>query len=470
MLGTVLGNYSGVNGIQLNPSAMHNSKSWLDVQLTGGDLFLENNFLYIAKEDYSFLNFFKAGYTLPTHEEDYGTEERNFYWYNNTRRKNVFENIRINGPGAMVIWGKHAFALSTSFRTVTTPHNIPYEFANFAYLGLNYRPQQNILYKDNRPFSMASMAWGELGLSYAYTFYARKFDMFSAGITLKRLFALGGGAVRSNQMHYVVLDDSTVNVINLNAEYGIALPVDYSNNESNLDPLFKGGGFGVDVGVTYQRLRRYHQPSYYSKLCARPYEDYIYRIGISLIDIGGVRFKNNAVKMKIDNRPAYLTNLTPESFNFQSIDQLLDTISYQFYGDTASAYTGDKFTLWLPSALSLQFDYHLRKNIYLNASFIYGFNIGRLSLSRPAQLAITPRYETKWFEANLPLSLYDWSEFRAGLSLRFYFLTIGTEKLAGFFSYSDFTGLDFYFSLKFFLEKGSCRSKGPKGCGNNEYN
>ncbi len=467
MLGTALGNYAGVNSIQLNPSALHNSKSYLDIQLVGADLFLENNYLYMPKEDYRFSNFFKAGYEWPTHAEDYGTEERIFYHYTNNRRKNVFINERVNGPGAMLVWGKHAFALSTGFRTVSSFHNIPYEIANFTYLGLNYRTQHNINYQDNRPFSGATMSWAEIGLSYAYTIYARQYDRISAGITVKRLMGLGGFAAKVRQIDYTVIDDSTVSIKNLDADLGIALPVNYDNMEQNLDPLFKGGGFGFDVGVTYQRLARYHQEAYFSSLCAQPYEDYIYRIGIALIDIGGIRFKNNAVEMKIDNRSSYWDNLS--NFQFRDISQLLDTLSYQFYGDTTSAYTGDKFTLWLPSALSVQFDYHLRKNIYINTSFIYGFNLSKYSLSRPAQLSVTPRFENRWFEANLPVSLYDWSKLRIGLSLRFYFLTIGTEKIAGFLHVSDFTGLDLYVALKFSLDKGSCRSKGPKGCGNGEY-
>jgi hypothetical protein len=31
---------------------------------------------------------------------------------------------------------------------------------------------------------------------------------------------------------------------------------------------------------------------------------------------------------------------------------MMDTISYQFYGDKKTAYTGSSFYMWLPSALS----------------------------------------------------------------------------------------------------------------------
>jgi hypothetical protein len=366
----------------------------------------------------------------------------------------------------MLLWNHHAFALTTSVRSVLSLHNVPYELVNFVYLGLGYQPQHNIRYIDNKPFTISGMAWGEIGFSYAYTFHALGFDQWSAGISVKRLFGFGGMYLHSRQMDYTVLNDSTFRIYNADADGGIALPIDYYNNTPNFNPLFKGGGFGFDVGVTYQRLSRFHQIDYSGSVCGKPYEDYLFRIGVALIDLGGIRFRNNAVKMRIDNKSSYWENVN--SINYSNILTMLDTISYKFYGDTTSAYIDDKFLLWLPSALSVQFDYHLRKNWYFNASLMYGFPLASGSLARPAVISLTPRYETRMFEASLPISLYDWSLPRIGLALRIYGLTIGTENFGGFFSFSDFTGLDLYFSVKLFFNKGNCANKGPAECGSME--
>ena len=69
----------------------------------------------------------------------------------------------------------------------------------------------------------------------------------------------------------------------------------------------------------------------------------------------------------------------------------------------------------------------------------------------------------------MPLSLYNWQLVRLGLALRVYGITIGTDKLGGYFHFSDFTGLDFYLSFKVFFNKGNCRIKGPVHCGGNEF-
>ena len=462
MLGKVLGNYAGVNSIQINPSALHNSKTYFDFELIGADFFLQNNYLYEARKDYRFGHFFQSGYKLPTHPEEYGTEARIFYSSSDKRDKNIFLNLRIDGPSLMLIWGKHAFALTTDFRTVVSAHNVPYEVANFAYLGLNYRPQQNINYKDNYPFRIAEMSWAEIGLTYAYEIYNSGFTKISAGISVKRLFGYAGMYEVTKNIDYVIPNDSTISVKNLNAEFGISLPVSYTNNKYNSNNIVMGRGFGFDLGITYYRLTRVHEEGYSDRLCSRHYEDYLYRLGISLIDVGAIKFNTNALKYAINDKGSYWDNVNKIKFN--SIKQLIDTISDKFYGDPVSAYQDNKFLLWLPSALSIQFDYHYNKNWYINGSVIYGFNFSGNSLSRPSEISITPRFERSWFEANIPVSLYDWYLPRIGLSLRFSYLTIGTEKLGWFFHVNNLTGMDFYFTIKFFLSKGSCRTAKTKGC------
>jgi hypothetical protein len=462
MLGVTLGNYAGINSAQLNPSAMHSSKQYLDVELFGADGFIQNNLLYQDKSDYSFGHFFQGGYQFPTHAEDYGTEVRPFYVYNNTHPKDMYHQVRIIGPGAMLIWNRHAFAITTGAREVFSVKNMPYDVANFVYLGLNYAPQHNINYNDTRPFSSAGLAWAEVGVSYAYIIYNKRVDRISVGASVRRLFGVAGTYASVKNINYVVPDDSTLIINNLDAELGVSAPINYSTNQYESGNTIKGGGFGFDVGATYTRLTRSTYTSYTRKPCAARYDDYIFRVGVSLIDIGRIRFKKNAIKYRIDNQSSYWTDV--DTFNPRNISNFLDTVSYQFYGDPTTAYVGDMMSVWLPSAASVQFDYHYLGPWYINAVLVYGFNLAKNSVTRPAELAITPRYETGWFEASLPVSLYDWNLVRMGLALRFYILTIGTEKLGQFFSFSDFTGMDLYFNLKIPLDKGSCRARGPAGC------
>jgi hypothetical protein len=467
MLGTTLGNYSGVNGLQLNPSSMMNSKPYLDINLLALDVFVQNNFLYMDKHEYQFTSFFKSGNELPSHLEQYGTGLRNFYIYNDKNVRNIYVQLRINGPGAMMVYGNQAFAITTGVRSVSSGRKIPYEIANFSYMGLNYVPQHNINYQDNRPFKAGEMTWAEIGLSYAYTFHARNLNKISAGITIRRLFGYSGAYVNGNNVDYIVPNDSTISIHNFNGQVGYSLPVNYDNNGLWNDKLFTGGGFSGDIGITYTRLSSVYSEDYFTTLCSQQYNNYLYRLGVSLIDVGAIRFNTHAEKYSIDDKGSYWDKVN--RFHYRSIHQLMDTVSYKFYGDSQASFRGNSFYMWLPSALSIQFDYHYFKNWYVNASLIYGFDLSAVSVSRPSEIAITPRYESRGFEANLPVSLYDWNKLRIGLSLRYYYVTIGTEKLGQFFRISNFTGLDFYLALHFFIDKGDCPNKRQKGCTDIDY-
>ncbi|MCX6243146.1 MAG: DUF5723 family protein [Bacteroidetes bacterium] len=467
MFGATLGNYSGVNGLGLNPTSMLNSKAYLDINILALDEFIQNNYMYMAKEDYHFINFFKPGYQLPEHPEEYGTKTRNFYTYHNNHRANAYIQQRVNGPGVMFVYGDHAFALTTGARLIISAKGVPQEIANFAYLGLNYRPQHNINYKDARTFRIGQLTWGEIGLSYAYNFHSRNYTRISAGITIRRLFGYAALFLKSEDADYVVLDDSTISVHNFKGVMGYALPLDYDNNTFTNDNMIKGKGISGDVGITYTRLSSVYSKDFFTTPCSQIYDDYWYRISVALIDLGAIRFKTHAEKYAIDNRGSYWDDCN--EFDFISFHHFMDTTSYRFYGDKNASYRASSFYMWLPAALSVQFDYHYLKHWYINTSLIYGFDLGPASVARPAELAIVPRYETRALEVSLPVSLYNWEKPRIGLAIRYYYLTMGTEKLGQFFNMSNFTGMDFYLAIHYFIDKGSCRDRKTKGCQEVDY-
>ncbi|MDP4280959.1 MAG: DUF5723 family protein [Bacteroidota bacterium] len=465
MYGTALGNYSGVNGIQLNPSSMNNSKTYIDVNFLSGDLFLQQNYLYLKNSEFSLSDIFRKGYTFPAHTE-YGTSGLTFYHYANQNNRQAYENIRLNGPGVMVAFGPHTLALTTSVRSVFSVTDIPYEIANFTYIGLKYKPQQNIFYNDKNYAGMAELTWLDIGLSYSTVLYGRNFDVLAGGISIRRLEGYSGAYMYMNKADYKVPDDTTVIIRNMDANYGYSLPLDYNAQKYWGSDMIKGSGFAFDLGFTYYRLNRLHQKQYFNHICEPQAEDYEYRIGVALIDAGAISFYKHAAQYSIDNRSSQWDGLN--HFQYSTIQQLMDTISYRFYGSKTAAYRGNSMTIWLPSALSIQFDYHLQKKWYLNASLIYGFRFAPNSLTRPTQLAVTPRYETENFEVDVPFSMYNKSMPRIGLAIRAYGITIGTDKLGWLFNFNDMTGMDIYFALKFSLNKGRCKTRATKNC--QDYN
>jgi len=123
----------------------------------------------------------------------------------------------------------------------------------------------------------------------------------------------------------------------------------------------------------------------------------------------------------------------------------------------------------LPTAISAQFDFHYSKNIYFGAFLIQPIRLNHHTLRRPSQLAIIPRYETKMLEVSVPISLYEYRYPRVGLSFRYSFFTIGTERLGTYLGIADLNGMDIYFSFKISFGKGTYKFKSHSKCYNNEY-
>ncbi len=463
MLGIINSNYAGSAGISINPSNLVNSRLYLDINLLTADIFAENNFLYIHKDDWGLFKVFGPNGVIPK----YGENDVLFDRMRSDNMKNFFINLRVQGPSFMIAKNDHAIALHVTFRSVTSIRKLPHEMANFGYEGLEYKPQHNIRYNDHN-FRFTNLDWVEFGLTYSKVIYKYGMNRYTAGLTVKYLAGIAGAYSDVRNIDYVVLNDSTININNLDATVGYSLPVDYSDNSLNTDPVFKGRGIGFDLGVTYMKTKKGAQNRKAERLCEQEFIDYYYRFGLSLLDIGKINFKENAQEHKYDNVSTYWEEL--DTLRFSDLDQIAGILSDQFYGNPNASLSADKIGIVLPSAISAQFDYQYMPNLFINASVVVPIKLGRIYVRRASQIAITPRYEHRWYEVSLPVSLYEMRYPRIGFAFRLAFLTVGTEKLGAYLGFSDFEGMDFYCSLKINFSKGICLfDKRSKGCYNNEY-
>ena len=124
--------------------------------------------------------------------------------------------------------------------------------------------------------------------------------------------------------------------------------------------------------------------------------------------------------------------------------------------------------IFLPSTLSVQFDYHVKKNWYVNSTVFIPVVYISPMIERPSVLALTPRYESRFLEINLPLVLYDYKYPRFGLSVRIDGFTIGSDNLMCFTSSKDFTGADIYVSYRIMLRNDGKNPYTSRGaCYNN---
>ena len=465
MLGVVFSDYSGISSASINPALLTGTKVFMDINIISGDIFLANNMFYFTRENKTIqktlsadANIFNSG------SFSWG---RTFNYYDNTRDKYFASNVKLTGPSMMLQAGRHAFGVTTTFRSFHSGNNIPYAVPITFYEGLPIEKYHGVEFNEDK-YSMASMSWSEIGLSYAYNVYDLYSNRITLGITAKALFGYEGGYAIMHNTNYVIHDSNTVDFKNFDAEFGYALPVSYANERaSDFTPLVKGYGVGFDFGMVFTKLQSTFAFEGGDKICEKPYNDYIYKIGLSILDVGGITFSKDAELHQFNNVSRYWAEF--DTIRFRGINDAVQTYSRGFYGDSDASYSGDRFTVYLPATISLQFDYHLRRSLYLSALWMHPLKFNSRTLWRPAQLAFIPRYETRYFGVSLPLSIFNYAEPRLGLAVRVFTMTIGTERLGSLLGISDFNGMDFYFSFRFNIRKGACLSYDRGACSNRKF-
>ncbi|MCF8379178.1 MAG: DUF5723 family protein [Bacteroidales bacterium] len=443
---------------------MLTSKLYFDINLLGIKSFVNNNYAYIARDD---AVQFLLNQTLP----EYYTEEnelRSYTIYRDNESKNGFQNLKIIGPGATLVYGKHAFGLQTSVREITSFEGVPHDVAIFLYEAIDYEKQHQIDYSHSDPIKAGSLTWFELGLSYAYNFHRYRWNYWSVGITIKPLFGYAGFYAILNNMDYRVENDSLAVVSSASFKYGISLPISYQTNDLDLGPKIRGFGFGIDLGVTFQKTTKGHENFIFSGLCEQPFEKYNYRIGFSILDLGYIKFTKNAIYESYTN--ASTTWYKPDDvLPNSSINEIVGKVNYYFDPVNEDSEKENSFIMYLPPMLSLQSDVWLNKQYYLNAMLFYGIKMGKGFVTRPSIFSISPRYETARMEFSVPISVYKWKfgKPRVGIALRYGNVFVGSDNLNAIFAISDFTGLDFYAGIRLNLSntfklnfiKGNCGMK-----------
>ncbi len=466
MLGVVFSNYTGVSTAAINPALLTGTRVFMDVNIIGGNATFANDMIYFSPDNNTIRKAINQDSTIFTGGRfNWG---RTFNYYNNTNDKYFAATLKIIGPSMMLQAGRHAFGFATSFRSFQTGKNIPYGIPITSYEGLSY-PEFHGVEFDDIDFDFVSLTWSEIGFSYAYDFYDLYSNRFTFGITLKGLLGHEGGYINMRNSSYVIENEQDVNFKNIDADIGFALPYSYDTTyTTDFDPPVKGYGAGFDFGLVFTKLKSTVVWEGEEKLCARPYNDYDFKIGISILDVGAITFTKDTELHKFDNVSKNWIDF--DTIQFKGIHYAMQVYSKGFYnGDPDASYEGDQIRVWLPATLSLQFEYHLKQRIYLSALWMHPLRFNSRTVWRPAQLAFIPRYENRYFGVSVPVSLFDYKDPRIGLAVRVYSLTIGTDRLGSLLGVSNFNGMDIYFSFRFNIGKGSCISYKKGACSNSDF-
>jgi len=444
-------NYSGVNSLMLNPANFLSSSFEWDLNVAGAGFFGETNTGYI--QNTRLLDIFRMYPDIEVEGAfDYDDESQipdnvlvtDYY---KTYKKTYFMGLTtILGPSfSMKLKSDQTFGIFTSFRAASSSHKIP------ASLNFYYWDQTSYYQEiDVSPVKGAAMAWSEIGLNYGKRFETYN-GFIDLGASIKLLQGYEGFFFENkSRVNITQIPNDTVSMDGPNMIFGFTT----TNDSREIDINIKQNGMGMaaDLGLVYTVEGEYK-------------DTYLWRFGFSVLDIGKIHFNRNAEFHQVKTDEKVQLNKR-DYLELNSIDESANLFSYQAFGDSTASFQSNRFGIWLPGAISLQADYAVTENVFINGLLIQRLGYKKAAVQRGNFIAVTPRFEHRWYGVSLPISVYNYEEFNVGAAFRIGFITIGTENLGSYFKRSDFTGSDFYFAIKvnpFNLNMGSNnRGKGSK--------
>lgn len=429
-IGLANSNYSTTNAVLLNPSKSSDPKMNFDMTLLGFNFFAKNNYALIPKDNFKLSEIANA---QPI--EDF-IEEKKYGFH---------LELDVMLPSFSKAINEYGFGTFVRARAMVNGNNMPSHLMRFFWWGFGYKDQHDNSYQAG-DFMIKSMSWLEVGANASRIAYQFNNHQVTAGVNIKRLFGIHNAGMYFSDSDYKVSNDS-INIYLLNGNFGYAMP-----NEAGELP---GKGWGMDIGFTYKRtikpVNRYIPFNKFSSCEQRRYD---YKIGVSFLDIGGIKFKNNAVNRTFDNsstvwRDYRTTELT-------SLEGFEDEITTRFGDELTSV---NEFRAALPTSIVLEIDKRFRNFFYLNTTGL--LNIRRrsnLGVSRLGFFALTPRFEFNKFEAAFPITLYGYNPPSLGFMLKGGGFFIGSNNFIPFVLNMNVWGADIYMGFKYSIASNkSCK-------------
>ena len=260
-------------------------------------------------------------------------------------------------------------------------------------------------------------------------------------------FGIVTGAFQITDLDYTVYDTARIDIHELSARYGFAQPA-----------MNAGNGWGADLGITYERTMdevNDYRPHRGGAGCTP--QRYRYRIGLSLVDLGGIRFARaeagtiNAGSLSIPDHDDMRVR------GIEGIDSVLA-------GATNWTRTNG-LRMGLPTGISLQYDQRLADFAYIGLAAVHPLS-GRNSmrLRRANAIALTPRLETRYAELAVPIVLheFDLAKPTVGFMLRLHGLVVGTDHILPFISKRDVHALDLYVRVRWMIFRSPACGNGKR--------
>ncbi len=426
-LGITNSNYSSTNSIFLNPSSSVDSRAYKQFNLVGLNFYTMNNLAYVPK--FSVWDTERTGAI------------QDFEISNIRLKKFLMLVASIEAPAFVLSKRNYGFGVFARARSVGEIKRVPYDLANYL---INPDNKQKINYPlnvDLKNIRFSSISWVEFGLNFGYMIRKQKLHMLNLGGNIKYISGINIAFGNIERLKGVI--DTT------RFETQLQGKLRYNNIA-----WASGRGFGMDVGITYKKMRdgvdRYYANSPRSNC---KYIDYKYKLGISLRDFGFIRFKKNTNTADINSSGVFYTDSSKRSVDYQA----------ELQSNFNTGLNNDPILACLPTAISVQFDWNLGNSFYLNGTIVKNLVPNTVvGVQGSNLLSVCPRFEMKNIELAMPLTFQKFIYPQLGFAFRIRTFVLGLDNLFPLVIKKNTYGVNVYVSLGFSVFRNQTCRKHPR--------
>lgn len=447
-------NWAGVNAIYINPAGIADSRHRQHTNIAALGMNVVND--YVSLEAPFSVTALMFGNVDDKYKDTAGHINWDPSWLKenlNGEPKNFYMGAELRGPAYMMRLGsKSAIAIGTRVRTGIVITNVSEDLIQFGKALFDSTAPSFIKVKDNS-FAANMNAYQEISLAFATVLYNKKFFYWKGGITGKYLMSLASAYAINDGIEFETRGNDTLVINHSNLSMGHS-NLDILNRMAepggllrSVIPSFKnftGSGLGFDLGAIFE-----YRPALTDKVVSQ--NKYLLKGGISLLDIGIINISQKVSTYKAGNTtPVYFTGDSAMAAAFAKGSDSGFAYLEQYAKDNFNYTKGEgRYSINIPRSLNIQLDWNILKTFYLGLNWTQSLVGSKdIAFRKPSAVTLIPRFESKLFEAALPVSLYnDYNNFGLGAYLRLGPLFVGTDNLIKVAGGSKMNGFDFYFGV-----------------------
>jgi outer membrane protein OmpA-like peptidoglycan-associated protein len=471
-LGVSTSNYAGIMGVQLQPASFVDGRFVFDLNIAGMNFNTYQNFAYFDAKGMRAAQgnggyWWKKSFGDTALYNSWASPDSTFMDRFLIRKYNkdskgilgLYSNTQVDLLNFNFhITPKIAIGFLVRGRSITNVDNMDPKLAVLAENGLDYSLLWNQKLNEEL-VNMNHLTWTEYGFNYGQVVMDDKEHFLKVGGTLKLLSGNAAAYFYTNNFEYNLKNADTSFLLKGNFNYGYSQNVDdiISNNNQDYFTRASRWGVGVDLGAVYEWREGYEDYQYdmdgKSGIWAQHKNKYKLRVGASLLDIGGMRFTKGGLSrnFEVNSQNPFDLNTFESANSINDFDQVIDSlINAPGQAWISSQDTASTFLMQTPSAFSLQFDYHIWKGFYVNATSMLNL-IGKKTDTKvkvPNQISITPSFDIAGFGLHLPFSYNKYAGLKTGIATRLGPLTVGVTDYRALFARGKVRGVELFAGLR----------------------